>query len=355
METPTPANVLGVKGIGESGTIGSTPGRLQRRARRARALRRPPRRHALQRRERLARAPGGEGVTKVALTVNGERREADVEPRQLLVYFLRETLGLKGTNVGCDTSSCGACTVLARRRVGQVVHGARRAGRRQRRDDDRGARLGRRAAPGAAGLPRAARAAVRLLHAGLRHGDGLAAARRTRARRRRRSAARSRATSAAAPGTTTSCARSRRRRGRAHDPRRVRVRARGVGRGGDRAPRPRRGREAARRRTLPDPRDEAPHRAPDAARRHRPTRRPALRPRGRRPDRDRRAHPARRARPRSGAGGPLRAGPADGGADRRPAGSPPRHDRRLGRPRRSGFRPRRRPAHARRRARRTRP
>ena len=51
-------------------------------------------------------------MTKVALTVNGERREQDVEPRQLLVYFLREELGLKGTNVGCDTSSCGACTVL---------------------------------------------------------------------------------------------------------------------------------------------------------------------------------------------------------------------------------------------------
>ncbi len=51
-------------------------------------------------------------MTNIALTVNGERREADVEPRQLLVYFLREQLGLTGTNVGCDTSSCGACTVL---------------------------------------------------------------------------------------------------------------------------------------------------------------------------------------------------------------------------------------------------
>ena len=49
---------------------------------------------------------------RVALTVNGERREVDVEPRELLVYFLRNHLGLKGTNVGCDTSSCGACTVL---------------------------------------------------------------------------------------------------------------------------------------------------------------------------------------------------------------------------------------------------
>jgi len=51
-------------------------------------------------------------MTRVAVTVNGQRHEADVEPRQLLVYFLRETLGLNGTNVGCDTSSCGACTVL---------------------------------------------------------------------------------------------------------------------------------------------------------------------------------------------------------------------------------------------------
>ena len=48
----------------------------------------------------------------IALTVNGIRREAEVEPRLLLVYFLRESLGLTGTNVGCDTSSCGACTVL---------------------------------------------------------------------------------------------------------------------------------------------------------------------------------------------------------------------------------------------------
>ena len=51
-------------------------------------------------------------MTKVSITVNGERREAEVEPRQLLAYFLRDQLGLKGTNVGCDTSSCGACTVL---------------------------------------------------------------------------------------------------------------------------------------------------------------------------------------------------------------------------------------------------
>jgi aerobic carbon-monoxide dehydrogenase small subunit len=51
-------------------------------------------------------------LRRITCAVNGVRREAEVEPRQLLVYFLRETLGLTGTNVGCDTSSCGACTVL---------------------------------------------------------------------------------------------------------------------------------------------------------------------------------------------------------------------------------------------------
>jgi aerobic carbon-monoxide dehydrogenase small subunit len=51
-------------------------------------------------------------MRRIAVTVNGVRRDADVEPRQLLVYFLREQLGLTGTNVGCDTTTCGACTVL---------------------------------------------------------------------------------------------------------------------------------------------------------------------------------------------------------------------------------------------------
>jgi aerobic carbon-monoxide dehydrogenase small subunit len=48
----------------------------------------------------------------VVLTVNGRRHELEVEPRELLAYVLRERLLLTGTNVGCDTSSCGACTVL---------------------------------------------------------------------------------------------------------------------------------------------------------------------------------------------------------------------------------------------------
>ncbi len=51
-------------------------------------------------------------MTQIAVNVNGERHESEVEPRQLLVYYLREQLELTGTVVGCDTSSCGACTVL---------------------------------------------------------------------------------------------------------------------------------------------------------------------------------------------------------------------------------------------------
>jgi carbon-monoxide dehydrogenase small subunit len=47
----------------------------------------------------------------VDVTVNGERREADVEARLLLVHWLRDELGLTGTHVGCDTTNCGACTV----------------------------------------------------------------------------------------------------------------------------------------------------------------------------------------------------------------------------------------------------
>lgn len=51
-------------------------------------------------------------MRRISLTVNGVKHEAMVEPRQLLVYFLREQLGLTGTNVGCDTSTCGSCTIL---------------------------------------------------------------------------------------------------------------------------------------------------------------------------------------------------------------------------------------------------
>jgi carbon-monoxide dehydrogenase small subunit len=49
---------------------------------------------------------------RVELTVNGQQRSDDVEPRLLLVHYLREVCGLRAANVGCDTTSCGACTVL---------------------------------------------------------------------------------------------------------------------------------------------------------------------------------------------------------------------------------------------------
>jgi Aerobic-type carbon monoxide dehydrogenase, small subunit CoxS/CutS homologs len=48
---------------------------------------------------------------RVRITVNGEQREDEVEPRLLLAHYLREVCGLHGTNIGCDTTSCGACTV----------------------------------------------------------------------------------------------------------------------------------------------------------------------------------------------------------------------------------------------------
>ena len=51
-------------------------------------------------------------TVKIQITVNGEPTTAEVEPRLLLVHYLRDVLGLKATNIGCDTTSCGACTVL---------------------------------------------------------------------------------------------------------------------------------------------------------------------------------------------------------------------------------------------------
>ena len=51
-------------------------------------------------------------MTALTLTVNGTQRSLEVEPRTLLVHALRDDLGLTGTNIGCDSSSCGACTVL---------------------------------------------------------------------------------------------------------------------------------------------------------------------------------------------------------------------------------------------------
>lgn len=51
-------------------------------------------------------------MTEITLTVNGEQHTLEVEPRLLLVHLIRENLGLTGTHIGCDTSNCGACTIL---------------------------------------------------------------------------------------------------------------------------------------------------------------------------------------------------------------------------------------------------
>jgi len=58
------------------------------------------------------RKEGGGREMQISVTVNGSIHTSDVEPRRLLVHHLRDDIGLTGTNVGCDTSSCGACTVL---------------------------------------------------------------------------------------------------------------------------------------------------------------------------------------------------------------------------------------------------
>ncbi|MBV9414923.1 MAG: (2Fe-2S)-binding protein [Solirubrobacterales bacterium] len=51
-------------------------------------------------------------VQAIEFTINGEKKQTTVESRQLLVHFIRDTLGMKGTHVGCDTGSCGACSVI---------------------------------------------------------------------------------------------------------------------------------------------------------------------------------------------------------------------------------------------------
>ena len=143
-------------------------------------------------------------MRSVSLAVNGVRHELDLEPRELLVYVLRERLGLTGTNVGCDTSSCGACTVLLN---GESVKsctllGVQADGREVTTIE--GSPTNGDAAPAPAGLPRAPRAPVRLLHARDGAWRRSASSTRTRTRARTRSGTASRATSAAAPATRTS-------------------------------------------------------------------------------------------------------------------------------------------------------
>ena len=73
-------------------------------------------------------------MTHITVTVDGVKYVDQVEPRLLLVHYLREVVGKTGTPVGCDTSNCGACTVLMDGQSGEELRGAGRAGRRVRRD-----------------------------------------------------------------------------------------------------------------------------------------------------------------------------------------------------------------------------
>ena len=139
---------------------------------RAGRLQAPPRRrpHATRSQPRDSTRPATGGlIMNVSISVNGEQVSREIEPRQLLVHFIRETPELTGTHWGCDTSNCGACVVLM---DGEPVKSCTILAAMCRGPRDpygRVARDRRTAGPDPAGLPRAARPAVRLLHAG--HAD----------------------------------------------------------------------------------------------------------------------------------------------------------------------------------------
>ena len=71
-------------------------------------------------------------VRRITVSINGNQHTVDVEPRLLLVHLIRQGLDLTGTHVGCDTTHCGACTVLFDGAPGKELHDVRRAGRRTR-------------------------------------------------------------------------------------------------------------------------------------------------------------------------------------------------------------------------------
>ncbi len=71
-------------------------------------------------------------MTHITVAVDGVKYSDQVEPRLLLVHYLREVIGKTGTPIGCDTSNCGACTVLMDGAVGEELCGPGRAGRRFR-------------------------------------------------------------------------------------------------------------------------------------------------------------------------------------------------------------------------------
>ena len=119
--------------------------------------------HDAGRHERLG---GGIAMASVQLTVNGQARQLEIDPRQSLLDALREHLDLTGTKKGCDHGQCGACTVLVdgRRVVSCLTLAVMKDG--AQRHDDRRAGEGWHASSVAAGVHRSRRLPVRLLHAG---------------------------------------------------------------------------------------------------------------------------------------------------------------------------------------------
>ena len=145
---------------------------------------------------------------QVTMTVNGDEVTRDVEPRLLLVHFLRDHLGLTGTHWGCDTSNCGVCVVLMDGEPVKSCTVLAAMASRPRDPHRRGARARRRPRPRPGGLHGVPRPAMRVLHAGHdAHRQG-AASPATPIPPSTRSARRSPARSAAAPATRPSSARS---------------------------------------------------------------------------------------------------------------------------------------------------
>ena len=120
--------------------------------------------------------PREEPMAQVSMTVNGKVRKGNVEPRVLLVHFLREQLRLTGTHIGCDTSQCGACTVLIDGRSAKscTIFAVQADGSTITTIEGLAPR--RSTAPAAGRLLGGARPPVRLLHAGDDHGGRDAAA-----------------------------------------------------------------------------------------------------------------------------------------------------------------------------------
>ena len=119
----------------------------------------------------------------IELVLNDRKRVDAVPDNLLLLDYLREVAGLTGTKTGCDGGECGACTVLVDDRPMLSCLTLAASVARPARRDRRVARPRRPALGGAARLPRKARLAMRLLHAGLHHGVGRTAAAQSRSDR----------------------------------------------------------------------------------------------------------------------------------------------------------------------------